>query len=73
MAKDDLKTGKQARNIGVIMAMTMIMWMGLQLTGSALGLPQQLVFIVDIAALAVFVWALVATFRIWQKRRDDAK
>ncbi|SPJ22896.1 DUF5337 domain-containing protein [Palleronia abyssalis] len=70
---DDLNTAKRARNIGVIMAMTMILWMGGQLFGATFGLPDRFVFIFDALALVVFVWALAATFRIWQKRRDERK
>ena len=71
--KDDLETAKQARNVGVVIALTMISWMGAQLFGASLGLPPRLVFVFDAIALLVFVWALAATFRIWQKRRDERK
>ncbi|WP_142834382.1 DUF5337 domain-containing protein [Palleronia caenipelagi] len=71
MSDDDLKIARQARNIGVVMAMTMIIWMAIQLIGASLGLPGQLVYVADAAALIAFVWALVATFRIWQKRRNQ--
>jgi len=71
--KDDLETAKQARNVGVVIALTMIGWMGAQLFGASLGLPPRLVFVFDAIALLVFVWALAATFRIWQKRRDERK
>ena len=73
MAKDDLATARQARNIGAVMALTMIAWMGAQLFGAALGLPDKFVFIFDALALIAFVWALAATFRIWQKRRDERR
>lgn len=73
MADDDLATARRARNVGVVMAMTMILWMGAQLFGASFGLPPRLVFVVDAAALVIFVWALVATFRIWQKRRDERR
>ena len=66
----DLATARRARTIGVIMAVTMIAYVGLQFAGAALGLPQGLAFVFDAIALAVFVWALAATFRIWQKRND---
>ncbi len=73
MSDGDLDTARSARNVGVVMALTMIAWMGAQLFGASLGLPPRLVFVVDAAALVVFAWALVATFRIWQKRRDGRK
>ncbi len=71
MAEEDLATARRARTVGVVIAMTMILWMAAQLFGASLGLPPRLVFVADAAALVVFAWALVATFRIWQKRRDE--
>ncbi|TDL84244.1 hypothetical protein E2L08_01905 [Palleronia sediminis] len=73
MSRDDrqLARARRARNVGVVMAITMIAWFGAQLVGGALGLPPRAVFVVDLAALAAFVWALVATFRIWQSGRED--
>ncbi len=73
MAEENLETARRARNVGVVMAMTMILWMGAQLFGASLGLPPRLVFVADAAALVVFACALVATFRIWQKRRDERR
>lgn len=73
MSDDEFQTARQARTIGIVIAMTMILWMGAQLFGASLGLPPRLVFVFDAAALVVFAWALVATFRIWQKRRDRRK
>ena len=73
MADGDIDTARRARTIGVVIAMTMIFWMGVQLFGAAVGLPPRLAFVADAAALVVFAWALVETFRIWQKRRDRRK
>ena len=73
MSNDEMDTARRARNIAVVMAFTMILWMGAQLVGASLGLPPALVFVFDGLALLAFVWALVATFRIWQKRRDERK
>ena len=71
--RDDIESARRARTIGVVLAFTMILWMGVQLLGASLGFPPGLAFIFDGLALAAFVWALVATFRIWQKRRDERK
>ena len=65
-----LATGRQARNVGIVMAGTMIVWMAAQVLGGRLGLPVRYVFLFDLAALAAFFWALVVTFQIWKKRRD---
>ena len=62
---------RRGRTIGVVMAGTMVLWVLANLAGRALGLPDGYALLIDAAALAAFIWALVATFRIWQKRRDD--
>ncbi|MBJ3763526.1 DUF5337 domain-containing protein [Maribius pontilimi] len=75
MASDDnrLATAKQARNVGLVMAVTMVLWMGAQFFGGRLGLPARFVFLFDLAALAAFFWALVVTYQIWRKRQDETK
>ncbi|WP_375264038.1 DUF5337 domain-containing protein [Palleronia sp.] len=71
--RNDMDIARRARTIGVVLAFTMILWMGAQLLGASLGLPPGLVFIFDALALTAFAWALVATIRIWQKRRNERK
>ena len=53
-----------------MMAATMILWVLSNFAGRALGLPGRYALLIDLMALAAFIWALAATFRIWQKRRD---
>jgi hypothetical protein len=67
----DLRTARQARFVGLVMAATMILWMGAQWLGGRLGLPERYVFLFDFAALAAFIWALVVTYQIWRRRRDE--
>ena len=66
----ELARSRQARNVGIVMAATMVLWVAANLAGRALGLPGRYAVLIDLMALAAFIWALVATFRIWQKRRD---
>ena len=66
--KDD-GTAKQARRVAVVMAGTMILWMGLQVVGGEMGWPVELTLLFDLAALAGFVWSLAVTYQIWRKRR----
>ncbi|WOI54897.1 DUF5337 family protein [Palleronia sp. LCG004] len=70
---DELAQAKQARNVGVVLAATMVVWVVGQWVGGWLGLPARYVFLLDLAALAAFVWALIVTFRIWRRRRDASK
>ncbi|MDP5326558.1 MAG: DUF5337 domain-containing protein [Paracoccaceae bacterium] len=61
----------QARQAAVVIAATMVVWMGAQWLGGQLGWQARFVFLFDLAALAAFVWAIYVTFRIWRMRRDN--
>lgn len=61
----------QARLAAIVMAATMLLWMGAQVLGGQMGWPTRWVFLFDFAALAAFFWALVVTWRVWQRRRDN--
>ena len=66
----DRRLAGQARLAAVVIAATMILWMGAQWLGGELGLPARYVFLFDLMALAAFLWALVVTWTIWRKRRE---
>jgi type IV secretory pathway VirB2 component (pilin) len=65
----DLKRAAQARLVGIVLAVTMILWMGAQWLGGRMGWETRFVFLFDLAALAAFLWALVVTYQIWRGRR----
>lgn len=65
----DKETAKQARRAAVVMAGTMILWMGAQVVGGEMGWPVKYTLLVDLAALAGFIWSLAVTYQIWRKRR----
>ncbi|WP_136646223.1 DUF5337 domain-containing protein [Tabrizicola sp. YIM 78059] len=65
----DLKRAAQARLVGIVLAVTMLLWMGAQWLGGRLGWETRCVFLFDFAALAAFLWALVVTYQIWRGRR----
>lgn len=62
---------RRARFVGLVMAGTMVLWMGAQFIGGQLGLPSRFVFLFDLAALAAFLWALIVTYQIWRLRRQE--
>jgi hypothetical protein len=64
-------TARQARFVAVVVAVTMVLWIAAQWIGGKLGLPARFAFLFDLAALAGFFWALVVTYQIWRKRRDN--
>ena len=65
------RDGAQARRVSVVMAVTMLVWLSAQWLGGRLGWPVALAFVIDLAALAAFAWALVETYRIWRARRES--
>ena len=62
---------KQARLVAVVLAVTMLLWMGVQVIGGEMGWQPRFVFLFDFAALAAFLWALVVTYQIWRARQDQ--
>ncbi len=61
------------RLISIVIAATMLLWMGAQYVGGRVGLPDEYVFLFDLFALAGFLWALIVTFQLWRKRRELEK
>jgi len=63
------RLARDARMVGLVIAGTMILWMGAQFLGGKLGLEARYVFLADLAALAAFFWALVVTYQIWRRHK----
>lgn len=69
--EQDRHLARQARLVSVVLAVTMILWMGAQWLGGQMGLETRYAFLFDMAAMAAFVWALIVTTRIWRARRNS--
>ncbi|MDP3340320.1 DUF5337 domain-containing protein [Frigidibacter sp.] len=65
----DKSTATEARMVAIVIAVTMVLWMGAQWLGGRFGLEARYVFLFDLAAMAAFFWALVVTWRIWQRQK----
>jgi uncharacterized protein DUF5337 len=65
------QTSRKARVVAIVIAATMILWMGAQFLGGRLGLPGRYVFLFDLAAIAALVWGLIVTYQIWTARRHE--
>lgn len=65
----DLRLARQSRLVGVVLLVTMLLWLGVQQMGSEMGWNPRYAFLFDLAALAAFFWALVVTYQIWRARR----
>lgn len=65
----DLSLARQQRSAGIAIAAAAVVWMALQFVGAQGVISTRVMILFDLAALAVMVWALVVTFRIWRRRR----
>jgi len=59
---------RDARMVAVVIAATAVLWLGAQWLGGRAGWDTRYAFLSDLAALAAFIWALVATWRIWRRQ-----
>ena len=66
---DQLALAKQARLAAIVIAVTGVVWLLAVSFGGQLGLPVRFVFLIDLAALAAFFFALVLLFRGWRARQ----
>ncbi len=66
---DQLALAKQARLAAIVIAVTGVVWLLAVSFGGQLGLPVRFVFLIDLAALAAFFFALVLLFRVWRVRQ----
>jgi hypothetical protein len=69
-SQENRKPGRQGRIVALVIAGTVIAWLGLQWLGSALNWEARYAFLIDFAALAAFAWALIVTWQIWRKRSE---
>ena len=69
----DKRLAREARMVAVVIAVAMIGWLGAQWLGARLGWDASYAFLFDLAALAAFFWALVVTWRIWQRQKGAGK
>ena len=62
----DRSLARQSRTVALVIAATTIVWLGGQWLGRELGLPGRYSLLIDLAALAGFIWAFVVTYRLWR-------
>ncbi len=65
----DRALARKGQTVGLVIAVTMVLWLAAQWAGPALGLPGRYALLVDFAALAALVWAMVVIYQMWQARR----
>ncbi|MCE8531320.1 DUF5337 domain-containing protein [Ruegeria pomeroyi] len=65
---------RKGRHISLVIAVTMVLWLVLSMfIGPALGLPGRYALLIDFAALAGFIYAVINIFQLWRLRQDSQR
>ncbi len=64
---------KKGRNASLVIAVSMLVWLGMQWAAVELNISSRYMLLLDLAVMAAMVWSLVVTFQIWRTRRDADK
>ena len=67
----DTELARQSRMVAVVIAVIVLVWLGANSIGPAIGLPGRYAILFDLLALAGFVWVMFVTYQIWRKRRQS--
>jgi membrane protein implicated in regulation of membrane protease activity len=62
---------RQIRRAAIVMAATMVLWIAAQYIGGQMGWQPRFAFLIDLAAFAALVWALIVTYWVWKERKRD--
>jgi hypothetical protein len=68
--RDLARTG---RTVAIVIAATMILWMGAQWVGGQAGWHPSYALLFDLAALAAFFWSLVVLVQLWRRQNEAGK
>ena len=68
-AKESRREAKQGRVVGLVIAISMVIWILAQSLGPYLGLPGRYALLIDFLALVAFLWALISGMLMWRSRR----
>jgi hypothetical protein len=69
----DQALAKKGRMVGLVIAITMVLWVIANFTVAKLGLEMRYSLLFDFAALAALFWAMVVIWQMWQARQADKK
>ena len=72
-AKESRRDAKQGRVVGLVIAISMVIWIVAQSLGPYLGLPGRYAILIDFLALVAFLWAIISGMLMWRARRTNGK
>ena len=67
-AKESRREAKQGRVVGLVIAISMVIWILAQSLGPYLGLPGRYAILIDLLALVAFLWAIISGMLMWRSR-----
>jgi hypothetical protein len=67
----DKALARKGRMVGLVIAVTMVLWFLANMAGPSLGLPGRYALLFDFAALAALFWAMIVIYQMWQARRGQ--
>jgi len=59
------------RTTALVIAIATVVWLLLGEVGRQYGWDGRFALLIDLAAMAAYVWALVNAWMLWRKRRDN--
>ncbi len=62
---------RQLRQASIVMGVAAVLWLGGLALGGRLGLSPRFAILLDLAAMAAFLWALVVFFKVWRARQNE--
>jgi amino acid permease len=69
----DEASARKGRVVALVIAISMLLWLGAQWAGPALGLAGRYALLIDFAAIGALVWALVVSVQIWRARQSNER
>ena len=66
----ELAVMRQMRLIGAVIAAATVLWLILGEIGRQYGWEGRYALLIDLAAIAAYVWALINAWMLWRKRRE---
>lgn len=64
---------RQGRTIAAVIVITALLWVLVQVPAVRGAIGERAALLVDLAALAGFLWAFIVTFGLWRRRNDARK
>ena len=62
---------RKGRHVSMVIAGSMMLWVGAQWLGPEMGLPGRYALLFDLAALAALIYAMVNIYQIWRLRQNN--